>query len=88
MAGMSSGLDGFFDMGGYGAFVWPAYALVAALLVWLLVHRIGRLKRREAELARLEQRRQGERAAPATSTASSSAASSVPASAASAKERA
>jgi len=54
---MSDGLDSFFDMGGYGAFVWPAYALVAALLVWLLVARIGRLKRRESELARLEQAR-------------------------------
>ncbi|MGH6881439.1 heme exporter protein CcmD [Hypericibacter sp.] len=58
---MSDGLGSFFDMGGYGAFVWPAYALVAALLVWLLVNRIGRLKRRESELARLEQARESER---------------------------
>ena len=57
---MSDGLDSFFDMGGYGAFVWPAYALVAALLVWLLVNRIGRLKRRESELARLERARESE----------------------------
>jgi heme exporter protein CcmD len=56
-AGMNGGIGGFFYMGGYGAFVWPAYALVAGLLVWLLVHRIGRLKRREGELDRLEQRR-------------------------------
>jgi len=55
--GMNGGIGGFFHMGGYGAFVWPAYALVAALLVWLLIHRIGRLKRREDELGRLEQRR-------------------------------
>jgi heme exporter protein D len=61
MASMSGGLESFFDMGGYGAFVWPAYALVAALLVWLLVSRIGRLKRREAELARLEQTREAGR---------------------------
>jgi len=53
---MNGGIGGFFHMGGYGAFVWPAYALVAALLVWLLVHRIGRLKRREGELGRLEQK--------------------------------
>jgi heme exporter protein D len=64
-AGMSGGLGGFFDMGGYGAFVWPAYALVAALLVWLLISRIGRLKRRENELARMEQERQAGRGAPA-----------------------
>lgn len=57
---MSDGLDSFFDMGGYGVFVWPAYALVAALLVWLLVNRIGRLKRRESELARLERARESE----------------------------
>jgi heme exporter protein D len=69
---MSDGLDSFFDMGGYGAFVWPAYALVAALLVWLLVARIGRLKRRESELARLEQARDSERP-PATSAPISSA---------------
>jgi heme exporter protein D len=68
---MSDGLGSFFDMGGYGAFVWPAYALVAALLVWLLVTRIGRLKRRESELARLELAREAElppaKAAPVSS---------------------
>jgi heme exporter protein D len=61
MASMSDGLDNIFDMGGYGMFVWPAYALVAALLVWLLIVRIGRLRRRENELARLEQVRQSGR---------------------------
>jgi heme exporter protein D len=82
MAGMSDGLGGFFDMGGYGAFVWPAYALAAALLVWLLIHRIGRLKRRESELARLERERQAGRGAPAAPVPSSPAPSSP------AKERA
>ena len=64
---MNGGIGGFFHMGGYGAFVWPAYALVAALLVWLLVHRIGRLKRREGELDRLEQQRRPGRDAAASS---------------------
>ena len=27
----------FFHMGGYGQFVWPAYAFVAILLIWNLV---------------------------------------------------
>lgn len=84
---MSNGLGEFFDMGGYGAFVWPAYALVAALLVWLLIHRIGRLKRRENELARLEQERQAERGT-VTSPAPSSPAPASPASASPAKGRA
>ena len=74
---MSDGLDSFFDMGGYGAFVWPAYALAAALLVWFLLTRIGRLKRREAELARLEQARQTERGTPAAARAAPVPSSSV-----------
>lgn len=50
-------MDRFLDMGGYGVFVWPAYGATAAVLVLLLVSRLGRLKRREAELERLEGKR-------------------------------
>ena len=27
-------MSGFFAMGGYGAFVWPAFAIALAVLVW------------------------------------------------------
>lgn len=46
----------FFAMGGYAAFVWPAYALAAIVLVGLLVVSLCRLRRAEAELAALGQR--------------------------------
>jgi heme exporter protein D len=47
----------FLDMGGYGVFVWPAYGLTVTVLALLLLLRLGRLKRREAELERLEGKR-------------------------------
>lgn len=30
-------MSGFFGMGGYGAFVWPCFALAAVVLVWNIV---------------------------------------------------
>ncbi|HEX6978005.1 MAG TPA: heme exporter protein CcmD [Alphaproteobacteria bacterium] len=39
-------------MGGYAAFVWPSYAITAALLIGLLVVSLWNLRRGEAELAR------------------------------------
>ncbi|MBI4184386.1 MAG: heme exporter protein CcmD [Proteobacteria bacterium] len=44
----------FLAMGGYGAFVWPSYALAAAVLAGLWLSSRWTLKAREAELARLE----------------------------------
>ena len=47
----------FFAMGGYGAFIWPAYgiaALAIGLLVWLSLRAHARAK---AELARFEAQR-------------------------------
>jgi heme exporter protein D len=35
----------FFAMGGYGAFVWPAYATAASVLVLLLATSLRRLRR-------------------------------------------
>ena len=34
----------FFDMGGYGGFVWPAYAIVAFVMVglWIMSRRLQR----------------------------------------------
>ncbi|MDH3221744.1 MAG: heme exporter protein CcmD [Gammaproteobacteria bacterium] len=47
----------FFQMGGYAAFVWPSYALVA-LVLWLNWY-LPR-KQHEKELRRLKRRRKDE----------------------------
>jgi heme exporter protein CcmD len=41
----------FFDMGGYGLFVWPSFAISAVVLVALYVRSLYRLKLVERELA-------------------------------------
>jgi len=41
-------------MGGYAAFIWPAFALTAVVLVWLLVATIRRLRHVQSALARLQ----------------------------------
>lgn len=41
-------------MGGYGAFVWPAYGLTAAVLLAFLFDSLRRLKSGQRTLARLE----------------------------------
>jgi heme exporter protein D len=35
-------LDNFIDMGGYGAYVWPAYGFAALVLLWNLAAPIRR----------------------------------------------
>ena len=44
----------FFDMGGYGLYVWPAYALAAVVMVGLMATSLRVLKAREASLRALE----------------------------------
>ncbi len=41
----------FLAMGGYGAFVWPAYGASALVLGWLWVSSLRRLRWLERELA-------------------------------------
>ncbi len=41
----------FLAMGGYGAFVWPAFGVTALVMVWLLVASLARLRRLERDLA-------------------------------------
>ena len=43
----------YLAMGGYGIFVWPAYALTAVILVGMLVTTLRRLRALQSELARL-----------------------------------
>lgn len=54
----------FLDMGSYGSYVWPSYGLSAAIMIWLVVSTLRRLRSRELELAR----RQGELPARRNST--------------------
>ena len=43
----------FFAMGGYAVFVWPAFGLTAAVLIWLLAATMRRLRGLQSALARL-----------------------------------
>ncbi len=51
----------YFSMGGYGGFVWPAYALTAVVMVGLVVVTWRGLKAREAELKALQELMPGRR---------------------------
>ena len=44
----------FFAMGGYAAYIWPAYAVTALVLVGLLIASLRGLRAREATLRALE----------------------------------
>lgn len=46
-------LSAFFDMGGYAAFVWPAYALAVAGLLSILVQSKTAVNRLQRDLDRL-----------------------------------
>ena len=46
----------FLAMGGYAGFVWPAFAVTALVLAWLVIDSLQRLRRAEAGLAALESR--------------------------------
>ena len=49
----------FFDMGGYGGFVWPAYAIVAFVMVglWVMSRRFQRTSSDELAALNLRTRR-------------------------------
>ena len=49
-----SGLGEFFHMGGYAAYVWPAYGAAAAVLAGMLAESVLRLRRARRRLAALE----------------------------------
>jgi heme exporter protein D len=56
-------LSGFFAMGGYAGYVWPAYGLAVTVLVALAVTSLRALRAREAEVAALEATRERRRPA-------------------------
>lgn len=45
------------DMGRYGAFVWPAFAISAAVIGWMVADTLLRARRWKAEAERREQDR-------------------------------
>ena len=47
----------FFAMGGYAAYVWPAFAITAIVMIGLLIETLHTLHRRERGLAGLESTR-------------------------------
>ena len=49
----------FFEMGGYAAYVWPAYGLAMVVVVGLLVLSVRRLRSAERMLTLLERARRG-----------------------------
>jgi heme exporter protein D len=53
----------FFEMGGYAAYVWPAFGAAAAIMVALLVLSIRTMRAREAALRTLEASARRRRAA-------------------------
>jgi heme exporter protein D len=47
-------MGGYFEMGGYAAFVWPAYAIAAVAMAGLVAATLRDLARQRALLASLE----------------------------------
>ena len=47
-------IETFLAMGGYGAFVWPAFGLTAAIMLYFAVTSLRTLRRRERALQALE----------------------------------
>jgi heme exporter protein D len=47
---LTESIDHFLAMGGYAAFVWPAYAVAALVMLGLLVVSLRRLRRTQAAL--------------------------------------
>ena len=49
----------FFEMGGYGAFVWPSYAASVLVLVLAIAFSVSSHARAQAEIRRLENEAKG-----------------------------
>jgi heme exporter protein D len=51
------GIRHFLAMGGYARFVWPAYAVASAVLLWMLVDSVGSYRKARRELDAIERER-------------------------------
>ena len=47
-------MSAFLDMGGYGGYVWPAYAIAAAVLIGLVWHSVHALRSSTRDLEEAE----------------------------------
>ncbi len=47
-------MSGWFHMGGYGAFVWPAFGLTFVVMAAMVIATLASLRARRRELDRLE----------------------------------
>jgi heme exporter protein D len=47
-------IESFFAMGGYGAYVWPAYGLTAVIMITFLITTLRNLRSRQKSLDSLE----------------------------------
>ncbi len=47
-------MESFFDMGGYAAFIWPAFGLTFVVMAGMVIFTLRNLRARQRELARLE----------------------------------
>ena len=50
------GVGHFLAMGGYARFVWPAYGVAIAVLLWMLIDSAGSYRRARRELDALERK--------------------------------
>lgn len=50
-------MSDFFQMGGYGAYIWPSYALAAVVMIGVLLASIRAVRLREQELEQLQRLR-------------------------------
>ncbi len=54
-------MSAFFDMGGYGAFVWPCYAASVVVIGLAIAFSVSSHARAQAEVRRLEEQAKGGR---------------------------
>ncbi|HTY66229.1 MAG TPA: heme exporter protein CcmD [Alphaproteobacteria bacterium] len=50
-------MSSFFAMGGYAAYVWPAYGVAAAVLIGVWIASVRGLRARESEIEAVEAER-------------------------------
>ena len=53
---MSAAAEGWMAMGGYAAYVWPAYGFAFFVMLWIAVSSHMKLKRARRELEKLDSR--------------------------------
>ncbi|OUR76868.1 heme exporter protein CcmD [Alphaproteobacteria bacterium 46_93_T64] len=64
-------MNEFFEMGGYGNFIWSSYGLSAGVLIFLVIISVRQLRQVERDLAPLEETRRSFRKRPVKEGATS-----------------